>query len=323
MPAQLRILVVRFSAIGDVVLTTPLLRCLRKRHPRARITYVTKESMAPIVALNRNINHLITLRPGESLGSLAARINDAGPYDFALDLHGSLRSRGLSRLVRARWNGYPKFRTRRALLIAFGLDRFADVPPVSLRYFRAAEHLNVTPDGGPPEFVTSEFDRNRASSLCPPHYVVLAPGASRAGKQWPEERWRRLAARLDRSGYRVVVLGTAAQQPADPWPHAIEVYGETLGTAAEVLRGAAVAVTNDSGLMHVGSAVNCKLVSIFGPTRPTMGFRPYGRDNTIIEAGLWCRPCSTKGPHRCPIGTLECLRSIDTDRVFNAVRRAA
>ena len=134
---MLRVLIVRFSAIGDVVLTTPLVRVLRCRHPDAELIFVTKRSMAPLVSDNPHLTRVAALEPGEGIGHLARRLRSLSPT-HGLDLHGSLRSAAVRALVRARWSGYRKRKAARTLLIATKLDAYGRPTPVPERYFEAA-----------------------------------------------------------------------------------------------------------------------------------------------------------------------------------------
>ena len=136
------ILIVRFSSIGDILLTTPLLRAIRHRHRDARITVLTKQASAPLLSHNPHVDRIIALGPGQSLRSLAAEVR-AGSFTHRLDLHGSLRSRALRAMAPGRWTSYPKHRIARALLIHTKRNRYRDRRPVPERYFEAARDLDV------------------------------------------------------------------------------------------------------------------------------------------------------------------------------------
>ena len=163
---MLCVLLVRFSSIGDILLTTPLVRALAARHPEAKLVYVTKRAMAPLVADNPHLAEVVTLEPGEPIRHLARRLRALAPT-HGLDLHGSVRSASLRVLVSCRWSGYCKRKLARALLIATKLDAYRRraPSPVAERYFEAARRLDTRPDGGPPEF-------------------CLGPGATDRAAQW-------------------------------------------------------------------------------------------------------------------------------------------
>ncbi|MGH7594477.1 MAG: glycosyltransferase family 9 protein, partial [Gemmatimonadales bacterium] len=189
------ILVVRFSSIGDLILTTPLLRAIRVRHPQARITFVVREDMADTLRNNPHVDELIDWRRGSSLPALARRLR-AQRWTHRLDLHNSLRSHLLRRLLGGRWTSYPKHRLRRQLLIATHGKRGGRLGHVAERYFAAARDLDVTPDGRPAEFFTTPaadaeaaaFLAQRSLGRARP-VIAIAPGAAHFTKRWPPHHW--------------------------------------------------------------------------------------------------------------------------------------
>jgi len=325
----LRILLVRFSSIGDILLTTPLVRALRRRHPDAHLTYVTKRAMAPLVADNPHVSQVVALEPDEPLTQLARHLRGLQPT-HGLDLHGSLRSAALRLLVRCRWSGYAKRKLVRTLLVATKLDFYRNNLPVAERYFEAARRLDVRPDGGPPEFFLGAAARERVArwlaerQLESAPLAALAPGAAHATKRWPIAHWQALAERLRGEGYRLVVLGGpedrgAAQQLG---PLAESAAGEfTLQETGACLARAKVLVSGDTGVMHMATGVGTPVVALFGPTVRAFGFFPYQARATVLEQDLSCRPCSTMGTARCPLGHHRCLVDTLPDQVAAAVER--
>jgi heptosyltransferase-2 len=329
------VLAVRFSSIGDVLLTTPLLRAIRHRHPGSRITLLTKSVYTPLIENNPNVDTVLGLEPGESLPALATRIRSAG-YTHLLDLHDNLRSRILRALVPGPWRGYPKYRTARALLIHGKRDRYPAHHPVAERYFVAARGLDVRPDGEPPEFflgavaeeqVAGWLDKTALGRLRP--LVAVAPGAAHATKRWPVEHWRALLDRIVGAGMDVVVVGGAAdagiaEQVAagrgDRSVSAAGVFG--LQATGAVLRRAKALVSGDTGVMHMATAVATPVVALFGPTVEAFGFFPYTRRAEVLQLDLACRPCSSMGGPECPLGHHHCLIRIEPDDVYAAVCRS-
>jgi heptosyltransferase-2 len=328
----LRILLVRFSSIGDILLTTPLVRALRRRHPDAQLIYVTKRAMAPLVADNPHLSHVIALEPDESIARLARRLRALQPT-HGLDLHGSLRSAALRLLVRGRWSGYAKRQLARTLLVATKLDWYRGGVPVAERYFEAARRLDVRPDGGPPEFFLGAAAQDRVVRWLGERglageggapIAALAPGAAHATKRWPISHWQALAERLREAGYRLVVLGGpddrgAASQLA---PLAESAAGEfTLQETGACLAHAKVLVSGDTGVMHMATAVATPVVALFGPTVRAFGFFPYHARATVLAQDLPCRPCSTMGTARCPLGHHRCMVDLLPVQVAAAVER--
>lgn len=334
MPPTPNILAVRFSSIGDVLLVTPLLRAIRRRHPESRITVVTKAASAPLVENNPHVDEIIPLRPGQPLSQLASRIRGGG-FTHLFDLHDSLRSRVLRALAPGPWHGYPKHRVARALLIHGKHDRYPVHRPVAERYFAAARGLEVRPDGEPPEFFLADPAIAEAAAWLESGglgtaraLVAVAPGAAHATKRWPVDHWRALVDRLVGAGMDVVVVGGAAD--ADIARSVAAGRGERSRSAAgvfglqatgAVLRRAKAVVSGDTGVMHMATGVGTPVVALFGPTVEAFGFYPYTRRAEVLQVDLACRPCSSQGGPSCPLGHHHCLVQLAPESVYAAVRR--
>ena len=318
------ILAVRFSSIGDILLTTPLLRAIRRTHPGGRITVLTKREFVPLLSHNPNVSRVIGLPPGGSLLTLAAELR-GDRYTHLLDLHDNLRSRALRALVPGRWRGYPKHRWARALLIHAKRNRYRDRRPVPERYFSAARDLGIVPDGAPPEFfLGAEASQQVADWLASvgleseANIVAVAPGAAHATKRWPLEHWRTLVDKAVRDGAAVVIVGgpgdvalgtTLSDGAGSRVANAAGIFG-LQGTGAVLKRSRAL-VSGDTGVMHMATAVGTPVVALFGPTVEAFGFFPYSRRATVLELPLPCRPCSSQGGPRCPLGHHRCLVDLE------------
>ncbi len=325
---MLSILLVRFSSIGDILLTTPLVRALRRRHPEARLVFVTKQAMAPLVAENPHLSAVVTLAPDEPVRDLARRLRALAPT-HGLDLHASLRTTALRWLVPCRWRGYGKRKVARTLLIATKLDVYGRALPVAERYFAAARDLDVRPDGEGPEFFLAASARERlaawlaARGLGSAPFAALAPGAAHATKRWPPAHWLALAERLRATGLVPVIVGGPddrglAQQLAASG-HGVSAAGElSLQETGALLERARFAVSGDTGVMHMATGVHTPVVALFGPTVRQFGFFPYQGRAVVLERPLDCRPCSAMGSRRCPLGHHRCLVDIAPGDVLAA-----
>ncbi len=325
------ILAVRFSSIGDLLLTTPLLRAIRTRHPEARLTVVVRADMAPVLAHNPHVTELVTWQRGSPLRELAARLG-ARDWTHRLDLHGSLRSLALRRLVGGHWTGYPKHRLRRELIIRSRRRFGGSLAPVAERYFHAARHLDVSPDGRGLEFVVpAEVQRQVDAYLLQGGVgnsrpiIALAIGAAHFTKRWPLGHWTGLATALaDRAD--VVVLGGHAEEAAGTalaraaGPHALNAAGRfALDGTAALLRRARAVVVADTGVLHLATAVGTPVVGLYGPTVREFGFFPYHADAQVLEHDLSCRPCSSHGGPTCPLGHHRCLVDLLPAQVLAAL----
>jgi heptosyltransferase II len=329
------VLVVRFSAIGDILLTTPLLRVIRTRHPGARIAVLTKERYVPLLSHNPYISEVLGVAPDEGIFSIAERVRGVH-YSHLLDLHGNLRSRALRRLAPGPWYSYGKRWVERGVLITVKRDIHEGAVPIPERYFEAATSLGVTPDGGPPDFfLGEEADAAAAEARADLRLgqdrpiVAMAPGAAHATKRWPVEHWVELARRITPTGADVVLIGGPDDvELADRIVKQAGVSAASLAGAlglqetGAVIRRAEVLISGDTGVMHMATGVGTPVVALFGPTVREFGFFPYRSPAGIVELDLPCRPCSAHGTARCPLGHHRCMRQMLPDLVFAALARA-
>ncbi len=322
MPPGPRILVVRFSSLGDVVLTTPLLRATRARHPQADVTFVVKSRYAELLAGNPAVTRIVALAPREPLRALARRVG-AQAYDARIDLQDSLRSRRLRRHLGGTWGVVNRRRLARLALIWLGATLYRDRVAAAEQFFEAASALDVRPDGRPAEVFPTADDEARAAALVPEDAVALVPGARWASKRWPAEHWRALADRLVARGHQVVGVGSEDERPLLGGSGVVDAYGLPLLTTAAVLRRARVVVANDTGLMHLATAVGRPVIVLLGPTVGAFGYLPYGVPAQVLERPLGCRPCSASGSDHCPLGHHRCMIEIAPEAVAQAVERAA
>ena len=334
------ILLVRFSAMGDTLLMTPLIRALKLRYPEAQLTVVTKEEYAPLFRHNPRIEKVIGWRRGNSLAALGRQLRAEG-FSHRLDLHGSLRSRALRWHVGGRWTSYPKHRAARGVLIRTKRNIYRDRRPVVERYFDAARELAVAPDAGSLEVFLPRATLEAAEGFLTERrlglrrqLMAVAPGASRFTKRWPEHHWVALVRRLIEDGNDVIVVGgtaerelaagiaTAAELESGAEPRVGSAAGEfdPAGTAALLKRSRAL-VSGDTGAMHLATAVGTPVVALFGPTVEAFGFFPYHAKATVLQRDLTCRPCSAQGSAVCPLKHHRCLQDLQPAEVLEALRK--
>lgn len=329
----MEILLVRFSSMGDVILTTPVLRAIRARHPAARITVVVREDFADLLAHNPRVDRLVRWPHRAPLQTLAATLRTTA-WTHRIDLQGSLRSRRLRRLVGGRWATYPKHRIRRTLLIASRRRLGGSLGPVVERYAQAAAALDITLDDRPAELFTSVEAEQAAERFLAERglgrvrrLVALVPGAAHFTKRWPEGHWSALIGELVAAN-DVVILGGPAERAlgerlaAQGGAAAASAAGQGgLLFSAALLRRAAVVASGDTGLLHVATAVGTPVIGLYGPGVEEFGFFPWRAAARVLQQDLACRPCSAHGSARCPLGHLDCLRLTTPDQVLAALAK--
>lgn len=331
MDSPRKILIVRMSSIGDIVLTTPVIRALRLRFPDAQIDFLVKSQFASLPENNPNISNIIPFDSGSGFGGLLKLRNrlSAEKYDWLIDLHRSLRSRFLSAFCGFKLKTtYKKQLFNRFMLIRFKKNFYKEVKPVYMRYFEALEPFHIEYDGNGTEVFLLESDFSGFNSgIINEKTVVLCPGAAHANKQWLHERFAQLAIELSLSGCNVVLLGGKKEKRLCEQIKEISkvelhiLAGETsLRQSAALLSKSAVVVANDSGMMHLAQAVKTPVVAIYGPTTRELGFFPFPEKSTVIEKELSCRPCTFKGAESCPKGHFNCMKNIGSQEVADAIK---
>jgi heptosyltransferase-2 len=344
MPGTLsKTLIIRFSSVGDIVLSTPLIRGLRRQMPQAQIDYLVRADYADILRGNPHLSHLIEFPREGTLDELQRlrRAIAATRYDCIIDIHGSLRShllcRGLNNVVRVRKRVFPRF-----LLVHFKKDAYAffgGSPPVTERYFEPLAPWNVADDGEGPELFPSGEAHARGETLlrplqeqCAGTLIGLCPSARHFTKMWPPERFAESAAALGtRHNAGIVLFGSAserdrcsavANQVASMAPSVavLNTAGMlSLPETAAAMDRCSVVLTNDSGLMHIAAARKRNIVAVFGSTVRQFGFFPPAGGSIVIEEhGLNCRPCTPIGRASCPRGHFRCMLDIAPARVITA-----
>ena len=294
---------------------------------------LTKRQYVPLLSHNPNVHRVLGMAPGRSVFSLATELR-GDEYTHLLDLHDSLRSRALRLLVPGRWRSYPKHRLARALLIRLKRNRYRDRRPVAERYFSAAGDLGVEPDGSPPEFfLGSEAAEQAAVWLSTvgldkePNIVAMAPGAAHATKRWPLDHWRTLVERNVQDGFAVVVVGgpadaalgaALADSTGGRVASAAGIFG--LQATGALLQRSRALVSGDTGVMHMATGVGTPVVGLYGPTVEAFGFFPYSKKARVVELPLACRPCTSQGGTRCPLGHHRCMIDIQPGAVYQALR---
>jgi lipopolysaccharide heptosyltransferase II len=324
------VLVLRFGAVGDVVLTAPALGALRAAWPGARIVYAVKQRLAHLVEHNPDVDEVIGLREGEGAFAYAKRLRAARPAAL-LDLQGKIRSRILRALLPGvRKVVWRKRDFRETLPVKLALRPYHASMLLADRYHAAVEDLvgRKLPRGrlryflGPADL--EDADRVlREEGLDPRRPLLgLSPGANWETKRWPVERFAGLARRALARGLQVGVQGSAAEVPlgrevARLAPGAADLCGKLdLRELGGFISRCAAFVSNDSGPMHIARALGVPTLALFGSTDPAM-FEFRGHE--ALFAGVPCAPCSFFGRRRCPRGHFRCMLDLDEERAWGAL----
>ena len=330
-----RILLIRLSSIGDIVLTTSLVRILRQKYPDCQIDFLTKSKYAALLRHHPGISHVLEFPDHGAISELLKHRRDirAQKYDTILDLHKNARTIMLTRLQAETCIArLKKYGLRRFLLVQTGINLYHEIQPVYKRYLDVAHSLDVQDDNFGTELYLPARLKSNIHEKLSKHFcdleklVVVAPGAGFSTKRWPVEFYSQVVKKLIKQGYNCCILGDSsdkqfAQDVVRENPGCIDFAGELslLGSAA-VLDKAQKLVTNDSGLMHISEALGTPVVAIFGSTVRELGFFPIHPGSKVVEnLTIRCRPCSHIGRKKCPRGHFNCMRSIKPEQILKEV----
>lgn len=262
------------------------------------------------------MNHIHTV----DVHSRSSRDNVRGAardYDVVVDLQNTLRSRSLLRSVRGTVLRVNKRTFRRAVLVRFKIDLLRDQPDVIGRYIETIASLGITDKG--------KASRLLSRASAPEGLrVAICPGSKHWNKRWPIEYVVEVCRDLLEHGAIIELYGADAdraecEQIKQAIPEAHNFCGSlTLGELVDHIAGCKLAITNDSGLMHVASTVGTPTVAVFGPTVRQFGFVPRQQSTHVAEnPGLYCRPCTPYGLDHCPEKHFRCMREIAPSAVLS------
>lgn len=323
-----KILIIRFSSIGDIVLTTPVVRCLKRQLPDCEIHYLTKKAFEPVLRSNPYISKIITI--GHNIDEVIPGLKKES-YDHIVDLHKNFRSLGVRLKLGIKSTSFPKLNFRKWLMVTLKINRMPDVHVVD-RYFKSVTSLGVINDLSGLDYFIPEGDRVKPVHLPETHqngYVAMVIGGKHKTKQLPTEKIIELLTRLN---YPVIILGGSEDREDGliiEQQIVKRVYSAcgkfNLNQSASLIEQARVVITNDTGLMHIAAAFKKPVISIWGNTVPELGMYPYMPQHPdqfrIFEVkGLSCRPCSKIGFDKCPKEHFRCMMDQDVSAIVEAVK---
>lgn len=331
-----KVLVLRFSSIGDIVLTSPVLRCIKQQRPDVALHFLTKEVFAMLLKPNPNVDKIWTFQ--KDISEVVDELKQE-KFTHILDLHNNIRSLQVKNALRgAQVATVNKLNVRKWLLTTFKINLMPDVSIVE-RYMDTAKILGVHNDGkGLDYFIPKQFETDN-DDIPMSHwagYIACVIGGSFGTKKFPVEKWKTFC---EASPYPIILLGGPEDREFGQLiveENDAKVYNAcgkfNLHESADLVKRAAVVVSNDTGLMHVAAAFKKPIVSLWGNTVPAFGMFPYYGYNNIKERiapqsyhlkhkKLRCQPCSKIGYEVCPKGHFRCMNELDTELMVNFVKK--
>jgi len=325
--AMKKILCIRFSSIGDIVLTSPVIRCLKKQ-TGAKIHFLTKSKFISLLTSNPYIDQVHTLE-----ANFQAQIKslDHENFDLIVDLHKNYRSNKFRISLGVKTIGFDKINLEKWLKVNLKIDRLPEKHLVD-RYFEALEELKIFYDGKgldfyiPAEYIAKTNQNYPQISKT----IVIAIGGSAYTKKMPANKIRYLCGELS---LPVILIGGLEDEQlgrriAEGLPYVENLCGRlNLLQSAAIIRDCRLLISHDTGMMHIGAAFKKRLLCVWGNTIPSFGMYPFypqeqkWKYHNIEVEGLKCRPCSKLGYDKCPQSHFRCMEDQDIEAIITTVEK--
>jgi ADP-heptose:LPS heptosyltransferase len=324
----MKILVVRFSSIGDIVLTSSVVRCLKNQLHHAQIHFLTKNQFTTLYEANPNVDKIFGL--ADNWDSLITELK-AENYDCIIDLHNNLRTKRLKITLGKPSHSFPKRNVKKYLLTKFKWNLLSENEHVVHRYFKPTEKLGIRNDSLPNDFFIAEKNEIdlSATNLTPKNYLAIAIGAQFATKKLPFDK---LLTICDEVPFPIVLLGDKKDAAiADELilkssnRELVSYCGKlNIQQSASMVKQAKVVLTHDTGLMHIAACFELSIVTVWGNTTPIFGMSAYTptRNDQVVNfevSELSCRPCSKIGYTTCPKTHFNCMNHQDIDKIIELI----
>lgn len=310
---------IRFSSIGDIVLTSPVVRCLKEQIEGLELHYLSKKSFEAVLTGNPHIDKLHFFE--NSLSECIAELKKE-KFDHVIDLHHNLRTLLIKTRLGVNSRSFNKLNWQKWVLVNFNKNM---LPPIHIvdRYLQTVEFLGVKNDGkGLDYFLTNEYDLKNMLPKSHLNYISVVIGAQHGTKRLPVERLTELCSKIN---HPVVLLGgpedaeRGERIALEAGKHVFNACGKfKLDQSAFLIKMSEKVISHDTGLMHIAAAFNKPILSVWGNTVPEFGMFPYKAKNSYIYEvnELSCRPCSKIGHDTCPKGHFKCMNSINLNEII-------
>jgi ADP-heptose:LPS heptosyltransferase len=323
---MVKFLIIRFSSIGDIVLTTPVIRGLKQQVEDAEVHFLTKPQFENILTNNPYIDKLLTLK--KDIKDTIEEIN-AEEYDYIIDLHNNLRTSIIKRKTNILAFSFNKLNFKKWLLVHFKINKMPDIHIVE-RYMETVSVFDIKDDGNGLDFYIPQLEEVNPVELHSAfkgRYMVIVVGATYFTKQIPVDK---IVAIANKSGMPVCLVGgkDVEEQSLEIEKQLKVPFLNTVGKislykSASLIKHSYIVLTSDTGMMHIASAFKKIVLSLWGNTVPELGMYPYRADSKskIFEVlNLRCRPCSKIGFSKCPKKHFKCMNNINNDDIVQYIK---
>lgn len=321
-----KILIIRLSSLGDVLLTTPVIRALKKKYPSSEIDFIVKQNYRDAVRLNPNVSETINYSDDECF---FPKLKEK-KYDFVVDLQNNFHSRRIVSVLKVPFVYFKKPTLKKFLLVHFKINLLKDYKQIPARYAESVNGLELDNEGLDlflPEEIKADIPGNGKT-------IGICPGAKHFTKRWLPEYFIELGNALTASGYTIAILGgkddsEICHTASASIKNSINLCNnDNLFKIAANMSKCKLIICNDSGLMHLAAAMKVPVAALFGSSVKEFGFTPYFPSNVsknlILENNsVSCRPCSHVGKERCPKHHFKCMKDLTpafvTEKILNFI----
>jgi ADP-heptose:LPS heptosyltransferase len=316
-----RVLIIRLSSLGDILLTTPLVRSLKNKYKSIEVDFLLRKEYQEIYKYNPHLTNLFLFE--NPTGNNILRKLMSRNYNLVIDLQNNIRSNKLTGKLGKNVIEFRKRTIDKFLLVKFKINRMKELPQIPVRYSEIIPGLNLDEDGLElfiPDNITPRLDMFK-------NIIGLCPGSRHFTKKWPVDYFIELGNLLIKEGFKIVLFGgkddrELCRQISEALADSIDLSNDNqlLHTAKE-MKNCRLIICNDSGLLHLACAVKVPVIMIMGSTVKEFGFAPYKNKNLVLENNsLSCRPCSHIGRKNCPKKHFKCMLDIKPGNVFEKIK---
>ena len=324
----MKFLIIRFSSIGDIVLTTPVVRCLKKQLVTAEVHYLTKSSFRSIVDSNPYIDKAHYFE--NDLENITEQLKQED-FDYVIDLHHNLRTLKVKKALGKKSFSFKKLNIEKWLLTALKINTLPEIHIVD-RYMETVKAFGIKYDGGGLDYFIPDKDKVKEGDIPASHhagYFGVVIGAAHNTKKLPVHKLQELCAGIN---HPIILLGGKEDRAIGELISAVDpvkIYNAcgkfSINESADLVRRSKIIVTHDTGLMHIAAAFNKPMLSVWGNTVPEFGMTAFYSNKNVQETRfeirkLSCRPCSKIGYDKCPRGHFKCMEKISMTEVIENLK---
>lgn len=314
------ILIIRLSSLGDILLSTPLIRTIKTRYPNIEIDIIVKRQYYDVIAHNPHLRNRFSFNSAKRKELMTELKKQS--YDLIIDLQNNINSKKLTVRIKGKTVRFKKRSLEKFLLVNTKINLLKNAPQIPVRYAETIEGfilddsgLDIVTTATPTDFLLKNEN-----------YIGICPGSRHFTKMWPIDYYVKLCRLLIKNGWNILLFGGLTDRKIcleikNQVPEAINLQNDDdiLQTAANMILCRAI-YCNDSGLMHTACAAEVPVIAFFGSTVKEFGFTPYRNKSIVLEnESLSCRPCSHIGKNHCPKKHFKCMTEILPQKAFEAL----